>query len=1082
MKTTNTNKTLLLGLIAVMGVGSCTDDTFMNNDPIRQPSDLIRFEVSSGFGEDNSKTRSGEALSEDEELKPLVLTEGKDTLYLHRYVAPEIERSTGHNPYADTRAAQVKDINDFKSVNGEDGFLVKAILTDNNDVFFPLSSAIPLASENAGNDIWYLKNQDPTYRYWPDDRKLRFHALAPASSEDLLEHLSLENIGQITFKYTVPVSSSTPRRDAELQPDLMLATTECSHTSGTIDCDYVPLNFRHALSAIKFAVRDVIGGEIVDISIKGVAGSGDCLFKNPVAESDGNGFRWYNLGDPVDYVQTFNYKTTDTYPNIPSLADAPVINTLMPEKTFMLIPQAIPEEAMLEITFKSGEGGTPKTLSGKLKTSDIPLWEPGKEYVYTISTSSENWTYVFDVKGSVQEDTKDPFAGTFIQNDESIIINHSVTEGAYYKVKSYRFRTNNPSKTEPVKWTGTVLEADASGTVPDYCINSTSNGDIKNYISQYKGRIKMVSTPEQWFLQGMNFTNDVNNYDLKDTFEGAGSEGFTQYNIVFNSQYVATSWGGDWEMRAKDPVEGIDKEHPIDLSLRNGGENIRNTANCYVVNRAGWYAIPLYYGNSITDGKENSGAYIYDNGTSHSEHGYSTLTRFVDYTGNTAIAQPKIQGVKDATLVWSDAYNIITSDEVFLGTSLEGEDCVIFHIRQEDLQQSNSIIAVRNSNGEIIWSWHIWVSEYWVNDRQVLGNNDVNCESWDANAPISEFTVAPRNLGWCDPKVVGYLKRTGTLKFIQDKPVKGSETKPTKELYVEQREKLIEYWIGNNTYYQWGRKDPMVGFKNHEDEVKYNFGPYKYKIQTPSDQARTIGNSIKNPNVLFVGSAISDWLASSTNYYNLWNNYRGTGDYLTKQGSENTEPNCNAPLLFEDFAYSAIKTVYDPSPAGYVVPPASFFELFTKGRNLADYSNIGRQGTTLKKGFNGNFEKMSNAQGANSDRYYELIGNTTRNGTNPQIVLTPTGQRWDKADRYDASGNLMWPSGGNMNPFIVYLWTNTCSFDNNGDSRGTAFSFVIGQDAEITPSNENVFILTTHFYARKSMARPVRSVKEFQEL
>ncbi len=138
MKTTNTNKTLLLGLIAVMGVGSCTDDTFMNNDPIRQPSDLIRFEVSSGFGEDNSKTRSGEALSEDEELKPLVLTEGKDTLYLHRYVAPEIERSTGHNPYADTRAAQVKDINDFKSVNVEDGFLVKAILTEINDVFFSL--------------------------------------------------------------------------------------------------------------------------------------------------------------------------------------------------------------------------------------------------------------------------------------------------------------------------------------------------------------------------------------------------------------------------------------------------------------------------------------------------------------------------------------------------------------------------------------------------------------------------------------------------------------------------------------------------------------------------------------------------------------------------------------------------------------------------------------------------------------------------------------------------------------------------------------------------------------------------------
>ena len=76
-------------------------------------------------------------------------------------------------------------------------------------------------------------------------------------------------------------------------------------------------------------------------------------------------------------------------------------------------------------------------------------------------------------------------------------------------------------------------------------------------------------------------------------------------------------------------------------------------------------------------------------------------------------------------------------------------------------------------------------------------------DAW--NGEYGQFTSAPYNLGWCDPKNVWYLKRTGTMVFRQ------AHSGNTVTLNLEQREKKIEYWIGNNVYYQFGRKDPIVG-------------------------------------------------------------------------------------------------------------------------------------------------------------------------------------------------------------------------------------------------------------------------------
>lgn len=1065
----------LLVLAASIAVGSCADHTF--DDFGSKPgsySNLIRFDVSSGFEESEQSSRADD--SDDEGLCPLVVSEGSDTLYLHRYVAPESWRATGRLANVQSRAAQINDAADFTTLCGEDGFMVCAINESDDSQFFPLTVAKPLTSDSEEN-IWYIPN--PEYRFWPEgEKELRFNAYAPKTASSSLENLNLTG-KTITFDYTVPTYTDADgkRRDAEKQPDLMFASSVCTHDkNGEGHTDYAPLNFRHALSAIKFAIRDVSKWTISDISLVGVSGTGSCTF-TPDAPATEPLFEW-TASEPATFTQTFNYEMVDPYEpgsddpdhEVPSVGNAPVLNDKMPEKTFMLIPQNISEDAELQIklTFEDKT----KILKGKLKTSDIPSWEPGKEYVYTISTTPINWTYVFKVTGSVQgekhydKDNHKWVNGDFSDANDKIEIGAAVTEGSYYEVESYRYRTNNPTKIELLPWK--AVATDGVNTVPDE-------------FSEYKSKIPMTRPRAEWLLDNWVYEDD-------------GSYGPERFgNLSFALQYVATDYKGDWDMRIK--KENGDADSPIDLSKRNGGIGVRNTANCYVINAGGWYSIPLYYGSSIKNNEPAPTTYITSpNDVSWTDGTYPALHPFVDYAGN-GIYEPAITTpVKDAFLVWQDAAGII--DECKYD---ETNRQIVFHVDPTYLQQANCVLAIRDAAEDIIWSWHIWVTDHWVNDELVLGKRegreaDVECEAEDTNK--GPFDLAPYNLGWCDPKNVLYLKRSGTMTFTQTESDK-TTVLATKTLQVIQRAEDIEYWIGNSTYYQFGRKDPMVGFINDKSEEKYNFGNEPYT--SISTSSCTVQDCIKAPNTFFDSPDYYDnWEISK--YYNLWNNYTSSniladgvmishvpnkdidnatlekweylfgpeataeekkqipggfsftnftedGEAIITSGNSNYTP---------DFAYSAIKTIYDPSPAGYTIPPIGFFQLFGIGN-----PNTGAFGAVVNNesfyiGKIGGKEKIddipSNVE--NPELYFNYTASPRRDHTPPySVIFNVNGQK----------RNATW----NMNPQSVYLWTNTSSF------YGTVFAlgYCVGFDP-------NMFNLNSYFQGLRRIARPVRCIKE----
>ena len=945
-------------------------------------SNMVSFQVTSGITSDMfSEAQSRAADDTTGLLQPLLLKspEWERPLYLHTYVAEEYERSTGVE--AASRSVPVNDMDDFMDVMDET-FPVAAWYADTGGEFMPEETEVkPYDGEN---NVWCTA----TRYYWPaNDRKLRFSAFAPLSKKDLLEDLRITK-DEISFTYTVPKSDTD--KDAEQQPDLMFAMSECNKSESTEG--KAPLNFRHALSAIKFAVRDVVDGTIKKITISGVAGSGSCTYQLGEDATGKDGvFTWSNYSEAdASYSQLFDYEVSGITDTPTDENQDKVINDKKPEMTFMLIPQPVPENATIEVEFVR-EDEESFTLSGNINDNQVTEWEAGKEYIYTISTSSSNWTYHFEVIGCEQDEDDDSFK----DSEEFIKVNSKIVSGAYYKVKSYRERANNPNIKETVKW---KIDSISKGTT----VFPAGLEDYKYHVTE----------------KDLNIAPDIWLPDIDISREGEGSDAFEEHDVTFHPQMVGTDHEGDWDMRGRD-VFGSPGA-PVDLSMRNGGVGIRNTANCYVINAPGYYKFPLVYGNAITNGKENDKSWKC--GYSSEFDGYPVLPIFQNYKGEN-ITGPKIEGAVSAMLVWQDTYNLI-SDDVRLEEE-GGYQYLVFEVKKEDMQQGNAVLAVLDANRTIMWSWHIWITEHWTKEGSLELIEGDEYEAYDEG--YEPFHIAPYNLGWCDAKKVWYLKRTGEIKFVQ--PESGTE----KTLKVEQREEEIDYWIGNNVYYQFGRKDPIVGFVNSNSKVKYNFGNLPYRTVP---QPKEIKDGIQHPHVLYVGGDPvlnnNDWL--TTSYHNLWNNTMIT-------------PSGDPFLNIIDYHYSGVKTVYDPSPAGYQVPPVAFFQIITPGKNDAEFN---------EDDFDGDYYYLDHEGFYRYEVDYK----------GKIIKLTGTGHRWyaKEGTVVNFDGTLV-GAGDNFNPQIVYLWSNQIAANKSayglalGNCDGGASSFC--------------------FIGRRSMARPVRPVKEF---
>lgn len=320
---------------------------------------------------------------------------------------------------------------------------------------------------------------------------------------------------------------------------------------------------------------------------------------------------------------------------------------------------------------------------------------------------------------------------------------------------------------------------------------------------------------------------------------------------------------------------------PYDLSTK-GSKTPMNTANCYMINAPGQYKFPLVFGNAIKNGVDNPNSY--------------TGSNFIAGSGNT-INGPWIKNnvgstPANAVLVWQDVNNLV-SDIILDG------DYIRFKVNKDIIAEGNAIIAVRSADNYIRWSWHIWVTTWDESIFMAANNNQM-------------MTV---NLGLVNvDNITHYPKRTALVRFKQ------AGNTEYKQLTINQKEKILPTtgW-GYSPYYQWGRKDPMCPVNS--------IGNGRMTVYSTSGY---------EPNVY-------DNLNGSNRLGKVWGMIWPHTFFIKTKQTQNENNAWGSDLHEKDWGDLIGKTIYDPSPVGFIVPHINGFAGF---KNIGTWSNGTNIGVT----------------------------------------------------------------------------------------------------------------------------------------
>ena len=217
------------------------------------------------------------------------------------------------------------------------------------------------------------------------------------------------------------------------------------------------------------------------------------------------------------------------------------------------------------------------------------------------------------------------------------------------------------------------------------------------------------------------------------------------------------------------------------------------TANCYLVDKAGFFSLPLVYGNgNVADPVENT----------------KSLNYYPKHDDGRMPADGKIAGARDAVLCWQDAPDLIDPSSVKVKNGN-----LVFHIRKHTLTQGNALLAVRNDSKEIIWSWHIWVTPH---------RTEFYGQFYNSSADGYSYPLAQYNLGWCDSHEHNEARKF-SLRAVVDMSAYGGDKETPVEIGTFTQDVFKGSDAGDNTYYQWGRKDPMLGGIYNTKTPKYRY-------------------------------------------------------------------------------------------------------------------------------------------------------------------------------------------------------------------------------------------------------------------
>ena len=773
----------------------------------------------------------------------------------------------------------------------------------------------------------------------------------------------VQNVTSKTISKTETIGSTSYTYD-KYQPDTehygYLASYELIDASSTASS--VELHFKPAFTTFEFKFIRKAGDpnptimsadlETETVTVDGANVhtplTGNFGFQILGKTTDGRGARWNKAltGSDCTTLSGTGYKITvgfgDSGVTIP---DNGVLDF-----SFLALPIDLNG---VKITLKYA-GGTQKVLRLKDKVSDQLVWHPfegARKYVITNMMPSE-WVYIL-------EEIRD-----------TVFIGHNAVSDIPFKVISYKYPVGDPSNKIEVPWHIEYSKDDVTyGTSQSYSHEDFMLSDLPGSASGLGS-----TTGED---RASNIVRPNPNY----TEQTLPSEDVSRA-ILRNREPKGTS------------------TNPYDLSMYDihGTAHAQTTANSYVVSAPGWYKFPVVYGNAITNGADNKSAYdpyaagsplashwnwVWNDaaGPDKTNHDVYMTEHFLNAM-NDPISSPYVlvdvpASSPNAVLVWQDTElndEIIKYGDNDLKLDGNGSSAYIqFYIAPENIHQGNIVLAVRDGSGEdVLWSWQIWVCE-----------KDLT--------PITSRKLMPYNLGWIDQEGVKerkYTNRVSHYRVIQDEA--GGRTEYFKITQIGD-ENAIPNNTGYNTFYQWGRKDPITSatakrtsnaystqlntwtatmlytFPNtiplYASTGDYHSPSYAYGITHPwiplqdQDNGGWVNGQFYPPHEQFWhtdflrGSAPNPFAKDENPLDGVPDDYlTGAGDAVPHNGAQCRQLSGCPFNLWNAYAYGSddfsgiqkkYKTVYDPCPPGFCVPTlGTFASIEAAAKELEDDKGI----------------------------------------------------------------------------------------------------------------------------------------------
>lgn len=560
---------------------------------------------------------------------------------------------------------------------------------------------------------------------------------------------------------------------------------------------------------------------------------------------------WTELNNITDFSQEISK----------SFGNGTYVELISQENTFMMIPQILPNNAQIEVKYTEAKSNRTFSLTADISGAE---WKKGILLTYHIST-----------RAIIRK-------GTLVVTEPQVFPPSASSASKSYKVTSYitTSRMGAESTTLGAAYKVEYVEDDGHGG------------------------FTVIEKP-QWLTSFRN-GQIVSNSSTAAVSKTVGVQGQVLVNVPNRH---------DERLKNRTPVSGT-----YDLSTK-GGLEPRSTANCYIVNAPGRYTFPLVYGNAIKNGADNPVAYKCVPG----EKRYGDLEGLYPDRGGTSVwvqfVNHRDQPIENpyiymntgcvpscAKLLWQDEQDLVTD----VALSADGK-YITFKVESSTIMQGNALLAVCDASGEIMWSWHIWVTDYEPGlPPRIIKEHDLDEQQYDCNvinADGTNFVFMGVNLGWCDDRSRRYERRSVMMRFTQE------ETGLTQIITIRQLPSYLKW--GNYTMYMHGSKNPMPS-PYFTDDTQQTLGFKTYWPQNAFDQpnaspmrSMSLGENARNPLVFNVNNENDNphWVTSFSNLQflmNLWD----------------ADRKCYLPVK------PVTKTVYDPSPRGYCVPPKEAFSSF----------------------------------------------------------------------------------------------------------------------------------------------------------